>query len=111
MDGIHCILFQKKFYVYQFQRIYCANIHCLKKLDSVSKAPLHEHFYETTRGLLTIRSTGQDGLYIEKCDKLIDDSQKAHYLLQAAFRYKHLYELFFVSIVASKTGRVSKKHG
>ncbi len=78
----------------KFQRIYCANIHCLKKLDSVSKAPLHEHFYETTRGLLTIRSTGQDGVYIDTCDRLIDESQKGHFLLQAAFGWEFA-RLFF----------------
>ena len=76
----------KQLYVVKFQKVYAVNIHSLKKLDQTCRSPLHAHFYDTLKGLLTIRCTNRDEEYIETCDRLNDSSHRAYYYLQATYR-------------------------
>ena len=51
------------------------------------KSPIFAHFDESIVGASSIRAYGKQGEFIDKSDKLINESQRAYYMVQNAQRY------------------------
>ena len=50
------------------------------------KSPIFAHFDESIVGASSIRAYGKQEEFIAKCDRLIDESQRAYYVVQNAQR-------------------------
>lgn len=70
--------------VYVLQDIYLCTSKQLRLLDLEARAPLYSHFMETLDGLATIRAFGWQSQCKIRCEELLDDSQKPHYMLLSA---------------------------
>ncbi|TQS33708.1 hypothetical protein Golomagni_05936, partial [Golovinomyces magnicellulatus] len=70
--------------VYVLQDIYLRTSKQLRLLDLEARAPLYSHFRETLDGLATIRAFGWQSQCKIRCEELLDDSQKPHYMLLSA---------------------------
>lgn len=70
--------------VYALQEVYLRTSRQLRLLDLESRAPLYSHFMETLDGLATIRAFGWQSQCDQRCQELLDTSQKPHYMLLSA---------------------------
>ncbi|XP_063042992.1 multidrug resistance-associated protein 1 isoform X2 [Engraulis encrasicolus] len=61
------------------QRFYVASSRQLKRLESVSRAPVYTHFNETLLGTSVIRAFGEQQRFIRESDGRVDHNQKAYY--------------------------------
>ena len=52
----------------------------------MTKSPIFAHFDESIVGSSSIRAYGKQEEFIGKCDRLVDESQRAYYLVQCAQR-------------------------
>ena len=52
----------------------------------MTKSPIFAHFDESIVGSSSIRAYGKQEEFIAKCDRLVDESQRAYYLVQCAQR-------------------------
>ncbi|ELT91662.1 hypothetical protein CAPTEDRAFT_90759 [Capitella teleta] len=68
-------------------RLAVVNINQLRRLDSVKRSPIYAHFDESIVGLTSIRAYKKEEEFIKKCDKLIDDSQRAWFLYHITCRW------------------------
>ena len=59
----------------------------LKRIDSIRRSPVFAHFDETLSGSASIRAYNQQLRFLDRCDQLIDESQRAHYLFTVSLRY------------------------
>ncbi|PVV00842.1 hypothetical protein BB560_004760, partial [Smittium megazygosporum] len=65
------------FYIIQKSYLYCSRD--LKRLDSVSKSPIYQHFQESLDGVSTIRAYSQVGRFIKENERRLDENQKPVY--------------------------------
>ena len=70
-----------------FQRLYINTARQLKRIDAVRKSPVFSHYEESVAGATSIRAYGKVEEFIEKSDKLTDESQRAWYLVYVSARY------------------------
>lgn len=70
-------------YFYRQQQIYFSRCYReLKRIDSVTRSPIHALFGETLDGPTTIRAFGAEEALFGRMTRLIDTQQRAYYLLQ-----------------------------
>ena len=69
-----------------FQRAYISYVRQLKRIDNMRKSPIFAHFDESIVGSSSIRAYNKQEEFVGKCDRLVDESQRAFYLVQAAQR-------------------------
>ena len=62
------------------QRYYITTSRELKRLDSISRSPLHELFAETLHGLTTIRAFRAEERFVNRNKALLDRNQRAYFL-------------------------------
>lgn len=67
--------------LYLVQRIYLKTSRQLRTLDLEYKAPLFSHFISTSAGLITLRAFSWTGAAEKENVRLLDISQRPHYLL------------------------------
>ncbi|KAL3958373.1 hypothetical protein ACCO45_006535 [Purpureocillium lilacinum] len=78
------------FTIWALQHVYLRTSRQLRLLDLESKSPLYSHFLETVGGLSTIRAFGWQSRFKAKNERLLDDSQRPHYLLYCSQRWLNL---------------------
>ncbi|KAI0214568.1 Multidrug resistance-associated protein 1 [Lamellibrachia satsuma] len=69
------------------QRLYISAVRQLKRIDSVRKSPLYSHFDESVAGIVSIRAYRQVTFFVNQCDRLINESQRAWYLIPVVLRW------------------------
>ena len=67
--------------MWKFQRLYVRTARQLRRVDSIKRSPLFIHFDESYVGATSIRAYRRQHQFVERCDDLIDDSQRAWYLV------------------------------
>lgn len=71
-------------YFYRQQQIYFSRCYReLKRIDSVTRSPIHALFGETLDGPATVRAFGAQKALFDRMTRLVDSQQHAYYLLQA----------------------------
>ncbi|XP_065055747.1 multidrug resistance-associated protein 1-like [Rhopilema esculentum] len=60
------------------QRFYVASSRQLKRIESVKRSPIYNHFFESINGVSTIRAQQQQQRFIEESEFRIDDNQAAY---------------------------------
>lgn len=81
------------------QRFYVASSRQLKRLESVSRAPVYTHFNETLLGTSVIRAFGEQQRFIRESDSRVDHNQKAYYPGIVANRYAPPHPPAFLSLL------------
>ena len=61
-----------------------------KRIDSVRRSPIYMHIDESMNGAASIRAFRRGNQYIDKSDRLIDESQRPWFMIIFAYRYMHL---------------------
>ncbi|KAF9404358.1 Multidrug resistance-associated protein 1, partial [Podila epigama] len=69
------------------QAYYIRSNRALKRIDSVSKSPIYQHFSETLAGVTTIRALGANGRFIDDNAKKADLSASAYFVWAASNRW------------------------
>ena len=85
-------------FLYVLQKFYLRTSRQLRFLDLQASAPLHTHLLETIDGLSTIRAFGWRSATSKTSLKLLDQSQKPHYLLFCIQRWLTLVLDLFVAV-------------
>ena len=68
------------------QRLYISTARQLKRIDAVRKSPLYSHLDESVTGIASIRAYDQVAFFVRRCDRLINESQRAWYLFTIIIR-------------------------
>ncbi|CAH1794382.1 unnamed protein product [Owenia fusiformis] len=97
------------------QRLFTSTARQLKRIDSIKRSPIYSHFSETLTGVSSIRAYRQSERFIEKSDKLLDESQSAWYAILVAYRWISMYlnivgsfvELFAAVFAVMSRGTIS----
>jgi len=69
------------------QRLYIPAARQLKRIETVRRSPIYTHFDESISGVASIRAYHKEDEFINKCDRLIDESQRPWYLALASYRW------------------------
>lgn len=64
-----------------FQRIYMRSIRQLKRIESVTRSPVYNHFSEMISGLSSVRAYGAEQSFIGLSDSKVDTTLNCSYLL------------------------------
>ena len=73
-------------YFYRQQQIYFSRCYReLKRIDSVTRSPIHALFGETLDGPATIRAFGAQQALFDRMTRMVDVQQHAFFLLQSGF--------------------------
>ncbi|CZT41190.1 related to multidrug resistance protein [Rhynchosporium secalis] len=86
--------------VYFLQSYYLRTSRQMRFLDLEFKSPLYTHFSETIDGLSTIRAFGWEDYFLRENVKLLDKSQRPHYLMLCIQRWFNLVLLLLVGLTA-----------
>lgn len=86
--------------LYCIQSFYLRTSRQLRHLDLEATAPLYSHLLETVDGVSTIQAYGWVSAFEEASLRLLDDSQKPHYLLLGAQCWLKLVLELFVGCLA-----------
>lgn len=86
--------------VYVLQKFYLRTSRQLRLLDLQAKAPLYAHLVESGEGLATIRAFGWRDAVQAEAMRLLDRSQRAHYLLFCIQRWLTFVLDMLVSVAA-----------
>ncbi|GMM34147.1 bile acid-transporting ATPase [Saccharomycopsis crataegensis] len=62
----------------------------LKRYESISRSPIHQHFSETLVGVTTIRAYGDEHRFMRQNLEKIDDNNRPFFYLWVANRWLHL---------------------
>ncbi|KAJ3278722.1 Multidrug resistance-associated protein 1, partial [Blyttiomyces sp. JEL0837] len=74
--------------VYYFtQDVYRRTVRELKRLDALTRSPLYAHVTESMAGVATIRAYGKQKRFIDKTDRLINESNQPYYLQMTGQRW------------------------
>lgn len=68
-------------------RFYLAGSRELKRLDSISRSPIYQHFSETLVGVTTIRAFGDESRFMQENLHKIDENNKPFFYLWVANRW------------------------
>ena len=66
---------------------YMAGSRELKRLDSITKSPIYQHFSETLVGVTTIRAFGDESRFLQENLQKIDDNNRPFFYLWVANRW------------------------
>ena len=69
------------------QRAYITYVRQLKRIDNMRKSPIFAHFDESIVGASSIRAYGKQEEFVSKCERLVDESQRAFYMVQTCSRW------------------------
>ena len=83
------------------QKLYSNIVRQLVRIEAAERSPVFAHFDATLNGAASIRAFGLRQIFIEKCDHLVDNCQKAHYLYHIAQRSVCFYTSYFKSLKPS----------
>merc|ERR1711879_82142 len=75
---VPCLIPLMIFY-YFVQRFYIATSRQLKRLESVSRSPIYNHFGESVSGISTIRAFGKISDFIKINEKNVDKNCRSYY--------------------------------
>ncbi|OQR74305.1 multidrug resistance-associated protein 1-like [Tropilaelaps mercedesae] len=64
-----------------FQRVYMRSIRQVKRIESVTRSPVYNHFSEMVNGLSSVRAYGAEQSFIVMSDSKIDTTLNCSYLL------------------------------
>lgn len=64
---------------YVLQRYYVATTRQLKRLESVTRSPILNHFSETILGVSTIKAYGATDRFISEVNRRVDQNQRCYY--------------------------------
>ena len=67
------------YYFINFQRAFVSTSRQLRRIESVSRSPIYNHFFETINGTSTIRAYSQLEKFVLESYRRVDESQVAHY--------------------------------
>jgi ATP-binding cassette, subfamily C (CFTR/MRP), member 1 len=73
--------------IYFLQKVYLRTSRQLRLLDLEARSPLYSHFLESLSGRTTIRAFQWDEIFSEENHRLLDHSQRPHYLLYCIQRW------------------------
>jgi len=69
------------------QRVYTATTRQLRRIESINRSPIYNHFFETMNGVSTIRAYSQQQRFIEDNFFKVDENQVAYYPTIISFRW------------------------
>ncbi|KAL9964380.1 hypothetical protein ACROYT_G028012 [Oculina patagonica] len=69
------------------QRVYAATTRQLRRIESISRSPIYNHFFETMNGVSTIRAYSQQQRFIQENFSKVDENQVAYYPTIISFRW------------------------
>ena len=78
-----------KRYIYvliTLQKFYITTARQIRRIDSVRRSPIFAHFDESVEGATSIRAYGKIDDFVNKCDRLMDESQRAWYHVSVSMR-------------------------
>ena len=84
--------------------VYISSSRDLKRIESVQRSPLHQHFGETLRGYVSIRAYGCMPSFVAKAHNLIDGYNRPSLLLWAGKEWLTLRTSSASAIISSLTG-------
>lgn len=87
-------------FLYTLQKFYLRTSRQLRILDLHAKAPLYTQLLEMIDGLATIRGFRWQGVTTQETYRLLDRSQRPHYLLLSIQRWLNLVLDLFVTVSA-----------
>jgi hypothetical protein len=70
-----------------FQRLYVSSSRQLRRIESVSRSPIYNNFFETINGTSTIRAYSQQQRFIRENYYRVDENQVAYYPWISSNRY------------------------
>ena len=76
---------------FNLQRVYVATSRQLKRIESVSRSPIFNNFFETINGSSTIRAFGQQQRLIRDNYYRVDENNVAFYPGTSANRYVNTF--------------------
>ncbi len=75
-------------YIYRYtQQYYIASSRELKRLDSISRSPIYNHFTETIDGVTVVRSYDMEEVFVETNRQRLDANQRAYFCFQVSNRW------------------------
>ena len=80
-------MYSPKVHTLFFQRVYVTYYGQLKRIDAVHRSPIYAHCDESVAGATSIRAYNRKEQCLQKCDRLIDESQRPFYLMTTAQMY------------------------
>ncbi|GJJ71288.1 ATP-binding cassette, subfamily C (CFTR/MRP), member 1 [Entomortierella parvispora] len=89
------------------QTYYMRTSRALKRIHSISKSPLYQHFQETLAGVSTIRAMGLQSRYVIESAEKSDRSSNAHYHLLVANRWLNIRLEFLGALIVLATSLLS----
>ncbi|KAJ7390652.1 Multidrug resistance-associated protein 1 [Desmophyllum pertusum] len=69
------------------QRVYAATSRQLRRMESISRSPIYNHFFETMNGVSTIRAYSQQQRFIQENFSKVDENQVANYPTMISYRW------------------------
>ena len=69
-----------------FQNFFLATGRQLKRIDAVRRSPIFSTFDETVAGATSIRAYGKQEFFVNKCDRLINESQRPWFMFFSSQR-------------------------
>ncbi len=63
----------------------------LRRIDGVSRSPIYAHFDEAISGASSIRAYRRSNSFVMKSNQLVDESQRAWFMIISCYRYKHFF--------------------
>ena len=78
------VLIPLSFYYLYEQRFYIHSSREIKRLDSISRSPIYANFGETLDGTSVIRAYEAQPRFIEKNYALLDNNQRAYFIISSA---------------------------
>ena len=74
--------------IYQYmQKFYMTSSRELKRLDSISRSPIYNHFTETLGGAATIRAFQSEDRFTNENEQKLDTNQSANFVFTTASRW------------------------
>ena len=101
--------------LYMIQKFYLRTSRQMRLLDLEAKSPLYTHFFDTIRGVATLRAFGWTLKDVEKNERLLDTSQRPAYLLVMIQQWLglvlHLVVLGLATVLVSLATQLSTSAG
>ena len=66
----------------------------LRRIDSTKRSPIFAHLDESLCGVTSIKAFGRADEFVAKCDRLVDESQRAWYHVLISLRFYIILQVF-----------------